>query len=57
MEVKTPRYAGVEVDHPHIVSHIKSCAKQGLSKDFAQKTSGMPREVVERYYREVQDKK
>lgn len=52
-EVNTPTYAGVRVDHPDIVALIKNCARQRREKEEAQKLSGMPYEVVDRYYQEV----
>lgn len=51
---EAPRYKGVHVDHGSIVSAIKNLAKQGKSKEEAQRIVGMPREVIDRHYREVQ---
>lgn len=50
--VESPRYAGVHVDHPSIVSAIKNMVKQGRRTEEIVRTIGMPREVVERYQRE-----
>lgn len=54
---ETPRYAGVHVDHPRIVEYGKNLAKQGKSKEHAQRVLGMPREVVDRIYRDVEKEK
>lgn len=50
---EAPRYKGVAVDHPSIVNTIKNLAKQGKSKERAQEIVGMPREVIDRHYREA----
>lgn len=52
-----PKYNGVDVDNPQIVQHIKQMAKLGYSKEEAMKTSGMPYEVVDKYYQQVKDEK
>lgn len=44
------QYQGVDVDHPSIVSSIKECKKQGMSKERASQIVGMPMEVVDKYY-------
>lgn len=49
---KAAEYSGVSVEHPQIKEAIKNCAKRGVDKDQAAKLVGMPREVVDRYYRE-----
>ena len=47
-----PEYSGVSVENPRIREYVRNCAKQGMSKEQAQKIIGMPREVIERYYKE-----
>jgi len=54
VNVTTPEYQGVSVEHPRIVDTIKKCKKQGMTKEQAQKIVGMPMEVIDRHY---QDKK
>lgn len=54
----TPKeYAGVSVEHPSIRNMIKNAAKMGWTKEEAKKRSGMPMEVVDRYYREAEAEK
>ena len=52
IEVKTPEVTGVRVDHPRIVDFLRRCAKDNRPKDEAIKLSGMPYEVVDKYYQE-----
>ena len=42
-------YQGVSVDHPSIVSSIKTMAKQGKKVSEIMRVVGMPKEVVERH--------
>ncbi len=41
-----PRYAGVNVNHPAIVSTIKNMVEKGESVGQIMKITGMPQEVV-----------
>lgn len=52
-----PEYKGVSVEHPAIVEGIKNMARRGFPKERAVKLIGMPMEVVDRYYREVEKEK
>ena len=52
-EVKEPEYKGVNVNNPRIADFLKRCAKDGRDKAEAAKLSGMPNEVVDRYYQEA----
>lgn len=45
-------YSGVSVEHPRIKEYGRQMAKMGLSKEEACKRLGMPREVVDKIYRE-----
>lgn len=47
-----PDYRGVSVDDPRIRDYTRNMAKMGISKEEAQKRIGMPREVIDRYYKE-----
>jgi len=51
IEVTTPKYNNVSVEHPSIVKAIKNMAKNGEPKEKIVKVVGMPMEVVERYSR------
>lgn len=46
-------YGGVAVNHPSIVSGIKTLAKQGHGKAHIMKVIGMPGEVVDKYMHEA----
>jgi len=52
-EVRTPKYQGVDVDHPQIVAAIKTAAQRGMSQEAISKVVGMPPEVVRKHMREV----
>jgi hypothetical protein len=45
----TPTYGGVSVDHPSIVSTIKTMATQGKKVPEIMRVTGMPAEVVRRH--------
>lgn len=49
---KAPEVLGVSVEDPRIREYTRNMAKSGVSKDEAQKRIGMPREVIDRYYKE-----
>ena len=51
-EVTSPKYAGVDVDHPRIVEYIRNMLKQGEKKEKIAKVVGMPLEVVDRVERD-----
>jgi hypothetical protein len=53
MNTQESTYGGVNVTHPKIVEAIKNCAKRGVAKEQAQKVIGMPREIIDKHYREV----
>ncbi len=50
-KVEAPRYAGVHVDHPSIVSTIKNMVKQKRPKEEIMRITGMPSEVIDRHSR------
>lgn len=56
-EVNNPTYQGVDVRHPEIVAAGENMARRGIDKNRAVKLLGMPREVVDRIYREANEKK
>ena len=56
-EVTGASYADVSVDHPSIAKATMNLAKQGVSKERAQQIVGMPREVIDRYYRQAESEK
>lgn len=45
-------YNGVSVEHPRIREYGRNMAKQGIPKEQAAKLLGMPREVVDKIYKE-----
>jgi hypothetical protein len=47
---------GVDVEHPRMRVFLERCAKDGVTKERAQKLSGMPYEVVDRYYQQAKSK-
>jgi len=50
VDVTTPEYQGVSVEHPRIVDTIKNCKKQGMTKEQAQRIVGMPMEIIDKVY-------
>ena len=54
-EVTTPMFAGVDVNHPSIVSTIRNGVKQGMSAEHLRKITGMPMEVVEKHVRDAKN--
>lgn len=53
---KSAEYQNVEVDHPVIREYARNMKKQGTKVEEAAKRLGMPREVVEKIYREADGK-
>jgi hypothetical protein len=51
VQVTTPTYGGVSVDHPRIISAIREGKKQGMTVEQLVPIIGMPREVVEKHWR------
>lgn len=49
----TAKVEGVHVDHPTIKEYAKNFKKNGAPVEVAAKRLGMPKEVVERIYREA----
>jgi hypothetical protein len=47
--VEKPRYQGVEIDNPTIVTYIKNMIKQGKRTEEIAKVVGMPFSVVRKY--------
>lgn len=50
---KAAEVGGVAVDHPVIREYARNMKKQGTKPEEASKILGMPREVVEKLYREA----
>lgn len=56
-EVSNPTPAevqGVSVEDPRIREYTMNMARMGVSKEEAQKRIGMPREVIDKLYREAE---
>jgi len=53
IETKEQKYAGVDVNHPSIVSAIKTMVKQGRNTGDIMRVTGMPQEVVHKYTKVV----
>lgn len=50
-------YKEVSVEHPRIREYTKQAAREGFSKEHAMKIVGMPMEVIDKYYKEVENEK
>lgn len=54
---KAAEYDGVSVDNPTIRDYARNMARQGTKPEEAAKRLGMPKEVVDRIYKEVKEEK
>jgi len=49
VEMRSPSYAGVDVNHPRIVEAITALSKQGKRVEEIAKIVGMPAEVIRKH--------
>ena len=54
---ESPEVKGVPVDHPSIVTAIENMARRGYSRERAVELIGMPKEVIDRVYKAVENEK
>jgi hypothetical protein len=52
----SPKYNGVDVDHPTIVEYGRNMKRQGVSVEQAAKRLGVPHEVADRIYRNTPER-
>ena len=50
---EAPKYNGVEVNHPDLVSAARNAAKMGWDREKAKRVTGLPQEIVNKIYHEV----
>lgn len=55
MNTESPRYRGVEVDHPKIREYARNMIKKGDSTENVAKKIGMPHEVIKSIERDVRN--
>lgn len=57
IEVNSPKYNNVDVDHPRLVKGIRDMVKDGRKTEDVMRIIGVPKEVVHKYeYEERRDK-
>ena len=52
---KSAEYQNVEVDNPRIIEYGRNMAKMGIKPEEAAKRLGMPKEVVDKIYKEAKE--